>query len=161
MNITVYYSNKSRDTAETVGLLFLVKKAVRATLEYMNFPYDCEVSVTFCGDGYIRELNSKFRNRDSVTDVLSFPLNDFRNGDEPCEELTELGDIVINLERAAVQAAELGNSFEREVAFLGIHSTLHLLGLDHEKSEDEDAFVCELQRAIIKEMGFEPERDAE
>lgn len=155
MNITVYYSNKIKETTETVGLLFLVKKAVKATLEYMNFPYDVEVSVTFCGDEYIKEINSKFRNKDVSTDVLSFPLNDFRAGDEPDEELTELGDIVINLERAKTQAQELGNAYPREVAFLAIHSTLHLLGLDHEKSEDEDAFVCELQKAIIAEMGFE------
>lgn len=154
MNITVYYSNKIKETPETVGLLFLVKKAVKTTLEYMNFPYDCEVSVTFCDDEYIKSINAKFRNKDTVTDVLSFPLNDFRNGDEPDEELTELGDIVINLKRAREQAAEIGNTYEREVAFLGIHSTLHLLGLDHERSEDEDKFVCELQDAIIKEMGF-------
>ncbi len=154
MNITVYYSNKTKETAETVGLLFLVKKAIKATLEYMNFPSDVEVSVTFCSDADIRELNRKFRNNDSVTDVLSFPLNDFRNSDEPDDCLTELGDIVINLKRAREQSEEYAHSYEREVAFLAVHSTLHLLGIDHEVSSEEDAFMRELQDAILSEMGL-------
>ena len=155
MKITLYYSNKMKETKETLRFACLAEKAVRAALEYMNFPCDSEVSLTFCGDEHIRELNAKFRKKDAVTDVLSFPLYDFRNGDEPDEEMTELGDIVINLTRAKEQAAEYGHSNEREVAFLAVHSTLHLLGLDHERSEEEDAFVRELQDGIMKEMGLE------
>ncbi|MBQ7714755.1 MAG: rRNA maturation RNase YbeY [Clostridia bacterium] len=159
MNIKIFYSNKLRETDRTIKLVYLVKKAVKASLEYMNFPYDCEVSLTFCGDEFIRELNCKYRKKDSATDVLSFPLNDFSSGDEPDEELNELGDIVINIERAAVQAEEYGHSLEREVAFLAIHSTLHLLGLDHERSEEEDEFVCSLQDEIIKEVFSEKDGD--
>jgi probable rRNA maturation factor len=155
MNLRIYYSNKLKETSRTVKLVYLVKRSVKATLGYMNFPYDCEVSLTFCGDEYIRELNAKYRNKDSVTDVLSFPLCDFRNGDEPDEELNELGDIVINLERAKLQAEEYGHSLEREVAFLAVHSTLHLLGLDHERSEEEDEFVCSLQDEIMKVLKIE------
>ena len=154
MNMTVYYSNKIKETPETIGLLFLVKKASKQTLKYMNFPSDVELSVVFCGGEHIRELNSRYRNKDSVTDVLSFPLNDFRNGDQPSEDVCELGDIVINLERAKEQAAEYGHSYETEVAFLAVHSTLHLLGIDHEVSEDEDKFMQELQDAIMDELGL-------
>lgn len=150
MNLKIYYSNKLTETKRTLKLACLVEKAVKAALNYMNFPFDCEVSLTFCGDEYIKELNAKYRKRDTATDVLSFPLCDFRNGDEPDEELNELGDIVINLERAQTQADEIGHSLEREVAFLAIHSTLHLLGLDHERSAEEDEFVCSLQDEIIK-----------
>ncbi|MBR0303274.1 MAG: rRNA maturation RNase YbeY, partial [Clostridia bacterium] len=124
-------------------------------LGYMNFPYDCEISLTFCTDEYIKELNSKYRGRDAATDVLSFPLHDFRNDEEPDEELNELGDIVINLERASQQAQEYGHSLRREVAFLAVHSTLHLLGLDHERSEEEDEFVCSLQDEIMKTFEIE------
>ena len=152
MNLRIYYSNKLKETERTIRFVYLVRRAVKATLGYMNFPYDCEISLTFCGDDYIRELNAKYRDRDSATDVLSFPLCDFRNGDEPDEELNELGDIVINLERAAVQAEEYGHSIDREVSFLAVHSTLHLLGLDHERSEEEDEFVCSLQDEIIKNL---------
>lgn len=154
MNMTVYYSNKLKETAETIGLLFLVKKAAKKTLEYMNFPSDTELSVVFCGDDYIKELNSKYRGKDSATDVLSFPLNDFRNGDVP-DNPCEVGDIVINLERAAVQAENFDHSYEAEVAFLAVHSTLHLLGIDHEISAEEDEFMQELQNAIMIELGFE------
>ncbi|MBR6918206.1 MAG: rRNA maturation RNase YbeY [Clostridia bacterium] len=155
MNLKIYYCNKLKETSQTVGFVYLVNKAVKATLGYMNFPYDCEISLTFCGDEYIRELNSKYRNKDSATDVLSFPLCDFRNGDEPDEELNELGDIVINLERAKIQAEEYGHSIEREVSFLAVHSTLHLLGLDHERSKEEDEFVCSLQDGIMKNLKLE------
>ncbi len=156
MILNVFYCNKERDTTETVCLLFLVKKAVKAALGYMNFDFDSEISLTFCSDDHIKELNAKYRDRDAVTDVLSFPLNDFRNGDEPSfDDVCELGDIVINLTRAREQAEEYGHSYEREVAFLAVHSTLHLLGLDHEASEEEDKFVCELQDAIMKEIGLE------
>ena len=154
MNLRIYYSNKLKETSRTVKLVYFVKKAIKETLNYMNFPFDCEVSLTFCGDDYIRELNAKYRDRDSVTDVLSFPLNDFRNGDEPDEELNELGDVVINLKRAEEQAEEYGHSLEREVSFLAVHSTLHLLGLDHERSEEEDEFVISLQDDIMKQLGF-------
>ena len=154
INLRIYYSNKLKETSRTVKLVYFVKKAIKETLNYMNFPFDCEVSLTFCGDDYIRELNAKYRDRDSVTDVLSFPLNDFRNGDEPDEELNELGDVVINLKRAEEQAEEYGHSLEREVSFLAVHSTLHLLGLDHERSEEEDEFVISLQDDIMKQLGF-------
>ena len=152
MNLRIYYSNKLKETKVTISYVYLVKRAVKAALGYMNFPYDCEISLTFCGDSYIRDLNSKYRGLDSATDVLSFPLCDFRNGDEPDEELNELGDIVINLERAKAQAEEYGHSIEREVSFLAVHSTLHLLGLDHERSAEEDEFVCSLQDEIMNNL---------
>ena len=61
-----------------------------------------------------------------------------------------IGDIVLSLERAKEQAAEIGNSFKREVAFLVIHSTLHLLGYDHERSKEDEEAQCLAQREIIE-----------
>ena len=65
-----------------------------------------------------------------------------------------LGDIVLSLERAQEQAKELGHSFVREVAFLCIHSTLHLLGYDHERSAEEDKIMCQKQKMIVERLGY-------
>ena len=77
-----------------------------------------------------------------------------RLGKTPDEGKLQLGDIVICIERADEQARELGNSFVREVAFLTIHSTLHLLGYDHEKSEEDDRDMRARQRVIMDIMGL-------
>ncbi|MBQ8302921.1 MAG: rRNA maturation RNase YbeY [Clostridia bacterium] len=135
------------------SLKYVVRRAISATLAYEGFPCDAEVSVTFCDNEYIKKINSQFRDKDSATDVLSFPMYDFDDEDDfpvdPNGSLA-LGDIVISLERAAEQAREIGNSFHREVAFLAIHSTLHLLGYDHERSEDDEEAQCLAQREIIE-----------
>ena len=84
--------------------------------------------------------------------MLSFPL--YEAGQIPNEDGVCLGDIVISLERAGEQANEYGHSFEREVAFLCVHSVLHLLGYDHERSEEEDAEMRAKQREIMEIMGL-------
>ncbi len=131
-----------------------VRDAILATLEQENFECDSSVSVTFTDNRYIREINREYRGVDKHTDVLSFPLYEAEELEELDFELggAMLGDIVVSLERASEQAAELGNSFLREVAFLCIHSTLHLLGYDHERSKADDELQCERQRAIISKL---------
>lgn len=131
----------------------VIRRAINQTLIHEKFPYDAEVSVTLCDNEYIRKLNKEYREKDSATDVLSFPLYD--NGEfdiSECISGAMLGDIVISLERAAEQAKELGHGFLREVAFLAIHSTLHLLGYDHERSKEDDEAQCKAQREIIAEV---------
>lgn len=128
----------------------VIRRAILATLEHESFPYDAEVSVTLCDNEYIRTLNKEYRGKDSHTDVLSFPIYD--NGEfdlGECISGAMLGDIVISIERAAEQARELGNTFLYEIAFLVIHSTLHLLGYDHERSPEDDELQCRLQKEII------------
>ena len=135
------------------NLKSIVREAVMRTLDYEGFIYDAEVSVTFCDNAYIRKLNKKYRNKDKATDVLSFPMYDDGEFDPAeCISGAVLGDIVISLERAKEQAAEIGNSFVHEVAFLTVHSTLHLLGYDHERSAEEEEAQCIAQREIIIEM---------
>ena len=137
------------------GLSAIVCKAVLATLMEEGFSYYADLSVTFCNNKYIRELNREHRGKDAPTDVLSFPMFE---KDElvplPGERSVILGDIVISLERAKEQAKEVGNSLKREVAFLAIHSTLHLLGYDHERSAEEDELQCEKQRKIISTLNI-------
>ena len=133
-------------------LKLVLRRAILATLNYERFPYPARVSVTLCGREYIHALNKKFRGVDKPTDVLSFPLYDGDFTDVEVFGEAELGDIVISIPRAKEQAVELSNSFLREVAFLAVHSTLHLLGYDHERSEADDEEQCRRQREIIEKV---------
>ena len=154
MKLRIIYSNEQTHTKVTFMLKSLVKKSVKTALKYMNFPYDAEVSVTFTDNENIRELNLEHRERDSATDVLSFPMYDFKNGEEPYDEVAELGDIVLSLERASEQAKDFGHSFKREVSFLTVHSVLHLLGYDHETSEEDEKEMFTLQNEIMNKIGI-------
>ena len=131
----------------------VVREAVKATLDYEEFPYDAEVSVTFCDNEYIKGLNQEFRGIDRHTDVLSFPMYEGGEFDEAeCREGAVLGDIVISIERAKEQAKEIGNTFHHEIAFLTVHSVLHLLGYDHERSPEDDEEQCRRQKEIIENV---------
>ncbi len=149
-DLMIYFSANKKLEDVNIYLKQIIRKSILKTLEYEKFPYDAEVSVTLCDNGYIKKLNKEHRNKDSATDVLSFPLYEDGNFDmSECISTAMLGDIVISLERAKEQAKEIGNSFLREVAFLAIHSTLHLLGYDHERSKEDEEIQCEKQRKII------------
>ncbi len=88
------------------------------------------LNVTWVDDAQMREYNRVYRKIDKPTDVLSFP---FWEGETLFEgEEIPLGDLVLSLETALRQAAELKHSLEDELAFLAIHGTLHLLGFDHD-----------------------------
>ena len=150
MTIDIYFSNDQDKFTVDESLENLVYKAVRGALEFEEVDFDCEVSVTFIDNEGIRSLNNEYRNKDSATDVLSFPMYAFTEDDMPDTDFSvELGDIVLSLERAAEQAEEFGHSYEREVAFLTVHSVLHLLGYDHELSEEDDL-----------DLDFDEEEDA-
>ena len=125
-------------------------------MEHEQYNNPCEVSITYTDNQQIHELNLRYRNVDRPTDVLSFPLMDFSGeSDEPVadEPVVSLGDIVISLEKAQEQADEYGHSFDREVAFLTVHSMLHLLGYDH-MEEDEERDMRARQRAVMELLGL-------
>ena len=149
--LTVYFKKTAKDIPATYTLMRRVRRAVRATLDAECFIGDAEVSVTFCDNAVIQRLNAEYRQKDAPTDVLSFPLED---GEEEAWEgdVRLLGDIVISYERARQQASELGHDVEREIAFLTVHSVLHLLGYDHERSPEEEELMCSRQRQIIEEI---------
>ncbi len=151
MKLKTYFTNEQTSHKVDISLRNLIRRAVLATLEYEGFDRDCEVSVTFTDNEGIRVLNREYREKDSATDVLSFPMYDFPAGDTPPEGFPcELGEIVLSLERAESQAEEFGHSFKREVAFLTVHSTLHLLGYDHELSEEDDADMRRRQKEVME-----------
>lgn len=153
---TMIYFNNSQDGALSYGLKMLIRRAICATLEYELYGNDCEISVTLTDNEGIHALNKQFRGIDAPTDVLSFPMVEYEDTDEPPidEDQNMLGDIVISLERAEEQADEFGHSFEREVAFLTVHSMLHLLGYDHVNSEDEEKEMRRRQSEIMEALGL-------
>lgn len=154
MRFHVYFDNIQDNFPVGFQLKALLRRTVRATLKYEGIKNKTEVSVTFADDESIRKLNAEYRNLDRPTDVLSFPIeDDVEAADE--SQVLMLGDIVISLERAAVQAEEYGHSFKREVAFLCAHSMLHLLGYDHELGEEQDVDMRRRQREIMKMMRLE------
>ena len=154
--LMIYFENSQDKIEITYKLKRLIRFSVEAALAYEGYGNTCEVSVTFTDDAGIKELNRNFRKIDSATDVLSFPLFDFEGSEEPAVDELEnmLGDIVISLERAEAQAEEYGHSFEREVAFLCVHSMLHLLGYDHVNSEEEELDMRRRQTAIMEMLGL-------
>ena len=162
MKVKIIFTNEQNKEKAGFGLRRLIKKAVKAALECENFGYDCTVSVTFTDNEQIREKNREFRGIDSSTDVLSFPM--YEDGDfdpDECRDVAELGDIVLNLDRAEEQAAEIGHSLLDEVQFLTVHSTLHLLGYDHERSQKDDSAQCAKQRIIVKMLREKEKKEAE
>lgn len=109
------------------------------------------VCIELTNDELIHEANRDYRGVDRPTDVLSFPTSEG-------EQLIgipdgHLGDIMISVETAERQAAELGHSTEREIAFLAIHGTLHILGYDHMLPEDEEIMTAR-QREIISRLNL-------
>lgn len=132
----------------------VVKKSILKTLEIENFTENVEVSFSIVYNGEIKEINALYRNIDKETDVLSFPLLEFPLS-EPLNKniITPLGDIIISIEKANAQAEEYGHSIEREIAFLTVHSMLHLLGYDH-MEEDEEKVMFEKQDEILNSIGI-------
>lgn len=152
----IYFMNDQDKEQVTYSLKILLRRAVEATLDYEKFENDAQVSMTFTDNEGIRALNSQHRDIDKETDVLSFPLIDFEGGEESPFNDPEmmLGDIVISLQKAREQAEEYGHSFERETAFLCVHSMLHLLGYDHVNGGEEEADMRRRQTEILETMGL-------
>ncbi len=138
-----------------VGTKLLVRKACIATLIEEKFNYNAEVEVTFVNDKQIKEYNKQYRNIDKSTDVLSFPLGE--NGIYDINPQTQnkmLGDIVISIEHAIFQGNLYGHGLRREVAYLTVHSMLHLLGYDHIDDGIEKAKMREKEEAILTKLGL-------
>ena len=149
MTLRIYFENMQSSEPVTYSMKMLIRSAILATLDYEGKEGHSEVSVTFTDNEGIRAINREYREKDAPTDVLSFPL--FEEG---ADGTRMLGDIVISLEKCRAQAEEFGHSFERECAFLTVHSTLHLLGYDHVNSEEEDKDMRKRQTAIVDAMGL-------
>lgn len=123
------------DAYEAAGYPALALAAVVEVLDaYAERP--SEVGVELVPSAVIRRLNREYRGIDSVTDVLSFPMAEGEPVAVPAGFPAYLGDVAICIDRALEQALAFGHTPEREVAYLAVHGTLHLLGFDHERDVD-------------------------
>ncbi len=152
--IKVVITNKQKKVKFPTGMKMLVRRCCTAVLKLENFEGSAEVSVTFVDNEEIHKLNKQYRNIDSVTDVLSFPLGENGNYDtDPETGAKMLGDVVISMEKAEDQAALYGHSIQREVAYLTAHSVLHLLGYDHETNL-EKVHMREKEELVMEQLGL-------
>ena len=139
----------------------LIRKAVAAVLEAEGMTLRCEVDVNVTDDAGIHEVNLSMRGVDRPTDVLSFPVFDLVPGElpdemdaDPATGLIPLGDMCLSLERVKEQAKEYGHSEKRELAYLVVHSVLHLLGYDHLDEGVEKARMRAREEAIMENLGL-------
>jgi probable rRNA maturation factor len=134
-----------------------IKRIVNFSADKLKVEDGSEVSITFVTNERIQEINREYRNKDSVTDVISFALEEVGEGEVELTRAADmpriLGDIVISVARAKEQADEYGHSFIREFGFLAVHGFLHLLGFDH-MTEEEEKEMFTLQKEILDEYGL-------
>ena len=140
----------------------LIRRVIKTALAAEGVGFPCEVDVFLTGDEGIRSINQDMRQVDAATDVLSFPEFDLRPGEhpdpardaDPGSGLVPLGDMVISMEHVAAQAREFGHPRRRELAYLVVHSVLHLLGYDHLDEGPMKEQMRAREEAILAELGI-------
>jgi probable rRNA maturation factor len=144
----IYIENRSKEDL-TDKLISMMEDAVKKAVHLEEFNLDFEVSISIVGDKEIRDLNKTYRNKDNVTDVLSFPMYE----DEDSEPVL-LGDIIICAKRAKEQSQYYNHSFEREMCYLTVHGMLHLLGYDH-MDDEEKAEMRKREEIIMDKLNLQ------
>lgn len=139
-----YTTEKEREDIETL---------INYTYDYLKNDKDAEVSISFVSEEEIQAINRDYRDKDEVTDVISFALLDDDSDVDIIGMPVTLGDIIINTNRADEQAKEYNHSYKRELMFLSLHGFLHLLGFDHMNEEDEKEMFG-LQKEILDAFGL-------
>jgi len=125
----------------------LLERAALAVLAHQST--DGDLSIVLTDDEQLHELNREYLGIDAPTDVLSFPASET----DPETARRYLGDILISVPRAAIQAQTAGHALEAEVQLLAVHGTLHLLGYDHAETE-EKARMWKAQAEVLERLGL-------
>lgn len=147
----IHIENEQQQVVVEASLLETIQESIGYALQSQGLTMEAEVSVLLVDNQAIREINKEHRQKDQDTDVLSFPMIDFQEGETFKDTARErvfgpeyyhgeallVGDVVLSMEKAVAQAEEFGHSLRREVAYLVVHSILHLLGYDHMNPEDQ------------------------
>ncbi len=142
---------------EAIGLGELAHNACRAAINEVSLAGEFDVSLLATSDAAIRSLNAKFREKDSATNVLSWPTEELspdNPGDTPfLPEDHEIGDIALAYETCVAEATSAGIEVHDHVTHLVLHGCLHLLGYDHET--EEDATLMEtIEIAALAKLGI-------
>ncbi|MGL4606964.1 MAG: rRNA maturation RNase YbeY [Eubacteriaceae bacterium] len=147
----VFFDNRTDYVLEE-ALLEKIEEMMTKTLFHENIYFECEISYSFVTPEEIKSLNKTYRKIDKATDVLSFPMIDDFEGLKNREQINPLllGDVVISIQQAQIQADEYGQDLSREICYLTVHSILHLLGYDH-MEENEKKKMREVEKEIMSE----------
>ena len=127
----------------------LLERAARFTLDLEPDSADADMTIVLTDDAQLHELNREYLGVDAPTDVLSFPASET----DPETGAQYLGDIIISIPRAMLQAQAGGHPLEAEVQLLVVHGTLHLLGHDHAEVE-EKARMWQAQAEVMSRLGL-------
>ncbi len=161
MKHTLYFSSDLEEGIEEYQTL--LEEVIPTALALEGVAVPCELSILFTDDAGIHEINLEQREVDAPTDVLSFPMFQLYPGEPPVEGDADLdpatgtfplGDMVLNLDRARTQAEEYGHSVRRELAYLTVHSVLHLLGYDHMDEGEEKRRMRTREEEILGHLGI-------
>ena len=151
----------SAEVDVNIGVEEQLQKVITAALDAQGVDLPCEINILLTNDEGIQRINNTMRGIDAPTDVLSFPMFELPEGcvpgigcSDPDSGLVPLGDMCISMERAAAQAEEFGHSVERELAYLAVHSVLHLLGYDHMDEGEQKARMRAREEAILGSLGI-------
>lgn len=151
------------DTAvsDEAAVCELIRTCAERVLASEAISFDAAIDVTVVDADTIQQMNAEYRDKDAVTDVLSFPMYEFLNG-VPQEELEAepdsgcvmLGDMILCYTRACEQAAAFGHSPARECGYLTTHSVLHLLGYDHERTDEDTRLMRAKEEENLNFLGL-------
>ena len=155
------YVKRRRQNYGEPGIASFCRRAVKATLQEEGIDIPVEMEILISDDKEIAEVNYTHRGKSEPTDVLSFPTSEYIPGKfqaemgdlNPQTGCLHLGDIILSNERAVAQAKEYGHETSREIAYLIVHATLHLLGYDHQE-ETEKENMREREETILAKLGL-------
>ncbi|RCW58253.1 MULTISPECIES: rRNA maturation RNase YbeY [Halanaerobium] len=139
--INVEFNDQQDEIEISQEMLKLLEEVIITAAELEGYSGG-EVSIAFVSNQQIKDLNNDYRDKNEVTDVLSFPIDD-----------EMLGDIIISANRALEQADEYGHSLKRELAYLTVHGMLHLFGYDHH-SKEEKKEMRQKEERVLTQLGI-------
>ena len=155
MGVDIQFYNQTSESVETYEAM--ITTVVNETIKQENLTNEMlEFSFIFVDNEQIREINANYRQKDAVTDVITFAIEDEMPGEIKIQGIPMprmLGDVFISLPRTREQAERYGHSFERELSFLAVHGCLHLLGYDHIEPEEEKIMFGK-QEDVLNALGI-------